>query len=333
MAESGKIDPMHQFAIEPLFGTDHLSLGGYNIAFTNSALYMVAAAVVLWIFVIGGMKRELVPGRWQMAVEYMTGFIKSLLIANVGEGGKKYIPYVFSLFMFILLANLLGLLPLGLVGLHPFTFTSHFTATGVLAILSFSIVLIVGFWKHGLHFFSLFVPHGTPLPMIPVIFPIELVSFMVRPFSLGLRLFVAMTAGHVLLKVLAGFVINSSNAGVGYGLTVGSASFILMIGISALEVLVAVIQAYVFALLTSVPGVGRMTAAGITTWTQKPQSCSVLAWPPLVRVSPRSVWATCSHRSWKALCAIRVPLTASRAACSSVSPRPNFWACWRSLSP
>nr|WP_245405615.1 F0F1 ATP synthase subunit A [Sphingobium sp. Sx8-8] len=243
---------MHQFAIEPLFGTDHLSIGGFNIAFTNSALYMVAAAVVLWIFVVGGMKRELVPGRWQMAVEYMTGFIKSLLIANVGEGGKKYIPYVFSLFMFILLANLLGLLPLGLVGLHPFTFTSHFTATGVLAIMSFSIVLAVGFYKHGFHFFSLFVPHGTPLPMIPVIFPIELISFMVRPFSLGLRLFVAMTAGHVLLKVLAGFVINASNAGVGYGLTVGSASFILMIGISALEVLVAVIQAYVFALLTSV---------------------------------------------------------------------------------
>ncbi|MFP5435480.1 MAG: F0F1 ATP synthase subunit A, partial [Alphaproteobacteria bacterium] len=151
MAESGKIDPMHQFAIEPLFGTDQLSLGGFNIAFTNSALYMVLAAVVLWIFVIGGMKRELVPGRWQMAVEYMTGFIKNLLIANVGEGGKKYIPYVFSLFMFILLANLLGLLPLGLVGLHPFTFTRHFTATGVLAIMSFSIVLIVGFAKHGFH--------------------------------------------------------------------------------------------------------------------------------------------------------------------------------------
>ncbi|WP_336970837.1 F0F1 ATP synthase subunit A [Sphingobium aromaticiconvertens] len=252
MAESGKIDPMHQFAIEPLFGTDHLSIGGFNIAFTNSALYMVATAIVLWLFVMMGMKRDLVPGRWQMAVETMTGFIKNLLIANVGEGGKKYIPYVFSLFMFILLANLLGLLPLGLIGMHPFTFTSHFTATGVLAIMSFSIVLIVGFWKHGFHFFSLFIPHGTPLPMIPVIFPIELISFMVRPFSLGLRLFVAMTAGHVLLKVLAGFVINSSNAGVGYGLTVGTASFVLMIGISALEMLVAVIQAYVFALLTSV---------------------------------------------------------------------------------
>jgi F-type H+-transporting ATPase subunit a len=251
VAESGKIDPMHQFAIEPLFGTDHWSIGGFNIAFTNSAAWMLVSAVVLWIFVAGGMKRQLVPGRWQMAVEFFTGFIDKLMMENVGAAGKKYVPYVFSLFMFILLANLLGLLPLGIVGVHPFTFTSHFTVTGVLAILSFSIVLIVGFWKHGLHFFSLFVPHGTPLPMIPVIFPIELVSFLVRPFSLGLRLFVAMTAGHVLLKVLAGFVINSTNAGAGYGVLVGVPSFVLMVGISALEMLVAVIQAYVFALLTS----------------------------------------------------------------------------------
>jgi F-type H+-transporting ATPase subunit a len=250
-AESGKIDPMHQFAIEPLFGTGHWSLGGYNIAFTNSALWMVLTVIVLWLFMLGGMKRQLVPGRWQAAVEMMTGFIDNLLLANVGKAGRTYVPYVFSLFMFILIANLLGLLPLGLVGLHPFTFTSHFTVTGVLAILSFSIVLIVGFFKHKLHFFSLFIPHGTPLPMIPFIFIIELVSFMVRPFSLGLRLFVAMTAGHVLLKVLAGFVINSTNAGAGYGLTVGISSFALMIGISALEMLVACIQAYVFALLTS----------------------------------------------------------------------------------
>lgn len=251
MAESGKIDPMHQFAIEPLFGTDHLSLGGYNIAFTNSALWMVISALVLWVFVAGGMKRDLVPGRWQAAVEFFTGFIDKTLTDNCGSAGKKYVPYVFSLFMFILMGNLLGLLPLGIFGLHPFTFTSHFTITGILAILSFSIVLIVGFAKHKLHFFSLFVPHGTPLPMIPVIFPIELVSFLVRPFSLGLRLFVAMTAGHVLLKVLAGFVINSSNAGLGFGVAVGIPSFILMVGISALEVLVAGIQAYVFALLTS----------------------------------------------------------------------------------
>lgn len=242
---------MHQFAIEPMFGTDHWELGGYNIAFTNSALWMAISAVLLWAFVAMGMKRQLVPGRWQMAVEFFTGFIDNLLQSSAGAAGKKYVPYVFSLFMFILMANLLGLMPIGLFGLHPFTFTSHFTITGALAILSFSIVLIVGFAKHKLHFFSLFVPHGTPLPMIPFIFLIELVSFMVRPFSLGLRLFVAMTAGHVLLKVLAGFVINSTNAGAGFGVMVGIPSFVLMVGISALEMLVAVIQAYVFALLTS----------------------------------------------------------------------------------
>ncbi len=251
MAESGKIDPMHQFTIEPLLGTDHWSIGGYNIAFTNSALWMVLAAVGLWLFVALGMKRQLVPGRWQMAVETMTGFIDNLLIANIGPKGKTYLPYVFSLFMFILFANILGLLPLGLVGSHAFTFTSHFTATGVLAVLSFSIVLVVGFARHGLHFFSLFVPHGTPLPMIPFIFVVELLSFLVRPFSLGLRLFVAMMAGHILLEVLSGFVINSANAGLGWGALIGVPSFLLMIGICALELLVAVIQAYVFALLTS----------------------------------------------------------------------------------
>lgn len=250
-AEQGKVDPMHQFTIEPLFGSDGWQIAGYNIAFTNSALWMAIAAVALWIFVAGGMKRQMVPGRWQMAVESFTGFIDGMLEANVGKAGRKYVPYIFSLFMFILFANLLGLLPLGLIGIHPFTFTSHFTVTGVLAIMSFAIVLIVGFWKHRLHFFSLFVPQGTPLPMIPLIFLIELVSFMVRPFSLGLRLFVAMMAGHVLLEVLSSFVINGFNAGLGIGPVVGVLSFFLMIAICALEILVAGIQAYVFALLAS----------------------------------------------------------------------------------
>ena len=251
MAEAAKVDPMYQFTIEPMFGTDHWQIAGYNIAFTNSSLWMAIAAVALLIFVAGGLKRELVPGRWQMAVEGFTGFIDNLLAANIGPAGKKYVPYIFSLFMFILFANILGLMPLGLVGLHPFTFTSHFTATGVLAVMSFAIVLIVGFWKHKLHFFSLFVPHGTPLVMIPLIFMIELVSFLVRPFSLGLRLFVAMMAGHVLLEVLSGFVINGVNAGLGIGPVVSVLSFALMIAICALEILVAGIQAYVFALLTS----------------------------------------------------------------------------------
>jgi F-type H+-transporting ATPase subunit a len=250
-AEQAKVDPMHQFTIEPLFGTGHWEIAGYNIAFTNSALWMALTTLALLVFVAGGMKRQLVPGRWQMAVEGFTGFIDNLLAANIGPAGKKYVPYIFSLFMFILFANLLGLLPLALFGVHPFTPTSHFTVTGVLAVLSFAIVLIVGFWRHGFHFFSLFVPHGTPIWLMWLIPVIELISFLVRPFSLALRLFVAMMAGHILLELLAGFVIDGSNAGGIWTGIVSIPSFLLMIGISALELLVAGIQAYVFALLTS----------------------------------------------------------------------------------
>ena len=250
-AEKGSVDPMHQFAIEPMFGTDHWQIAGHNIAFTNSALWMAITTLVLFVFMRGGMKRELVPGRWQMAVESFTGFIDGLLAANVGPAGKKYVPYIFSLFMFILFSNILGLLPLGLVGVHPFTATSHFSVTGVLAIMSFTIVLVVGFWRHGFHFFSLFVPHGTPLWLMWLIPVIELISFLVRPFSLALRLFVAMMAGHVLLEVLSSFVISSANSGPLWGSVVGLPSFLLMVAICALEVLVAGIQAYVFALLTS----------------------------------------------------------------------------------
>ncbi|MFL9840926.1 F0F1 ATP synthase subunit A [Sphingomonas sp. ST-64] len=241
---------MHQFEVTSI--ADMFTIGGHQIAFTNSALWMGLAAIALWLFMLGGMKREVIPGRWQMAVEGFTGFIDNLLKANIGAEGRKFLPYVFSLFMFILFANVMGLLPFGVVpGVHPFTATSHFTITGVLAILSFSIVLVVGFAKHGLRFFSLFVPKGTPIPVLLLVAPIEFVSFMVRPFSLALRLFVAMTAGHILLKVLAGFIINSANAGAGWGVLVGVPSFALMLGVSALELLVAGVQAYVFALLTS----------------------------------------------------------------------------------
>ena len=247
-AEEGKVDPMHQFTIEPLMGSGTWEVAGVNIAFTNSALWMMITTIVLIAFVQMGSKHQLIPSRWQMAVESLTGFVDNMVQANIGKEGRKYLPYVFSLFTFILFANILGLMPLGVIGLHPFTFTSHFTVTGVLAVISFS---IVGFWKHGLKFFTLFVPHGTPWPMVPIIAPIEFVSFMVRPFSLALRLFVAMMAGHVLLEVLSSFVIDGTNAGLGFGLLVGLPSFVLMIGICALELLVAAIQAYVFALLTA----------------------------------------------------------------------------------
>ncbi len=250
-AEGSGIDPMHQFRVEPVLGHP-LMIGGYDLSFTNSALFMVIVFVALWVFMLGGMKRALVPGRWQIAVEGVTNFVSNMMQANIGPKGKAFTPYVFSLFMFILFANLIGLVPLGVVpGWHPFTVTSHITVTAVLAFVSFAIVLIVGFLKHGFHFFSLFVPHGTPKVMIPLIFVIELASFLVRPFSLGLRLFVAMTAGHILLDVFASFVVQGLNSGPGIGWVVSLLSFIMIVGVSALELLVSAIQAYVFALLTS----------------------------------------------------------------------------------
>lgn len=247
MFAAAKIDPMHQFTVEPLLP---LHIGGYDISFTNSAAWMLVALVVIYGFMAMGMKRQLVPGRWQAAVEGLTGFIDDLVRVNIGPEGRRYTPYIFSLFTFILVANLLGLIPLAIFGIHPFTPTSHFSITGVLAILSFSIVLIVGFWRHGLHFFSLFIPQGTPWYMVPLIAPIEFISFMVRPFSLGLRLFVAMFAGHILMEVFGSFIVSGFNGGpLGWG--VGALSFAFIIGVTALELLVCAIQAYVFALLTS----------------------------------------------------------------------------------
>jgi F-type H+-transporting ATPase subunit a len=248
VAAETRIDPMHQFQISPLAG-GHLT--GSPFVFTNSALWMLIILALLWLFMMGGMKRQLVPGRWQAAVEGMTGFVENMLSTSVGPAGRAFVPWVFTIFTFILACNLMGLMPLALVGAQPFTVTSQFTVTGVMAIISFSIVLIVGFWRHGFHFFSLFVPHGTPFVLKLLIVPIEFVSFMVRPFSLALRLFVAMIAGHILVDVFASFVINGLNHGGVIGPAISLISFLFIIGVMALEMLVCAIQAYVFALLTS----------------------------------------------------------------------------------
>jgi F-type H+-transporting ATPase subunit a len=247
VAAESKIDPMHQFTVEPLVP---LHIGPYDVSFTTSSLWMLVALALIFGFMALGMKRQLVPDRWQAAVEGLTGFIEDTVRVNIGPEGRKFVPYIFSLFTFILVSNLLGLLPLAIFGIHAFTTTSQFSLTGVLAVLSFSIVLIVGFWRHGLHFFSLFIPHGTPWYMVPLIFLIELISFMVRPFSLGLRLFVAMIAGHILMEVFGNFVVSGFNGGaVGWG--VGLLSFLFITFVVALELLVCAIQAYVFALLTT----------------------------------------------------------------------------------
>lgn len=248
MAAETAIDPMHQFQISPIAG----ALDGSPFVFTNSALWMFIVLGLIWLFMVGGMKRSLVPGRWQVASEGVTTFITSMLSTNVGPEGRKYVPWVFTVFMFILFANLLGMMPFAIVpGLHPFTVTSQFTVTGVMAIISFGTVLVVGLWKHKLHFFSLFVPHGTPFVLKLLIVPIEFVSFMVRPFSLALRLFVAMIAGHILVEVFGNFIVQGLNAGGVVGPSISAISFIFIVGVMALELLVCAIQAYVFALLTS----------------------------------------------------------------------------------
>ena len=247
MAVETKIDPMHQFQIAPIFG----NLDGSAFVFTNSALWMIIVLACITGFMLMGMKRELVPGRWQMAAEGMVGFVNNMVDSSIGPKGRAYLPWVFTSFIFILFANFLGAMPLAAVGAHPFTVTSQFTITGILALMSFSIVLITGFWRHKLHFFSLFVPSGTPFLLKLLIVPIEFISFMVRPFSLAIRLFVAMIAGHILVEVFANFVVQGLNAGGAAGPAISVVSFAFIMGVMALELLVCAIQAYVFALLTA----------------------------------------------------------------------------------
>ena len=249
MAAETKIDPMHQFQIDPIFG----QLGPNNpFAFTNSSLWMLVLLVLITGFMVMGMRRELVPGRWQVAAEGLVGFMNSMVESSIGPQGRTYLPWIFTAFIFILFANFVGSMPFAVVpGAHPFTVTSQFTVTGAMSIISFAIVLGVGFWKHGLHFFSLFVPKDTPLLLKLLITPVEFISFAVRPFSLGLRPFVAMFAGHILLDVFGNFVVQGINSGTAAGYGVSTLAFFFVVFVNALELLVGAIQAYVFALLTS----------------------------------------------------------------------------------
>ena len=245
---AGKIDPMHQFTIEPIAGSFQ---GANPFVFTNSALWLLIVLGTLYLFMLGGMKRQLIPGRWQVAVEGLTGFVDSMVTQSIGPQGRKHMPWVFTAFTFILFANLMGAMPFGIIpGAHPFTVTSQFIITGVMALISFAIVLGVGFYKHGLHFLSLFWPKGMPVGLKFLIAPIEVISFAVRPFSLGLRPFIAMFAGHILLEVFGNFVVQGLNAS-GGGILVSLLCFLFIAFVSALELLVGAIQAYVFALLTS----------------------------------------------------------------------------------
>ncbi len=242
-AEQAKVDPMYQFTIEPLAGSSGWELAGYNIAFTNSALWMLITTVVLFLFVLGGMKRELVPGRWQMMVESFTGFIDNMLEANIGKAGRKYVPYVFSLFMFVLAANLIGMFP------YAFTVTSHIIVTFSLAMLVFLTVTIYGLWRNGLGFLRLFMPSGVPIALAPIIVPIEIVSYISRPISHSVRLFAVMLAGHITLKVFAGFVVSLGGMGA-LGMFGAILPLVMTVALTGLEFLMSVIQAYIFTMLT-----------------------------------------------------------------------------------
>ena len=247
MAAEAKIDPMHQFVIEPIAGSFQ---GGNPFVFTNSALWLLIVLGTIYAFMLGGMKRQLVPGRWQVAVEGLISFVEDMVHSSIGPEGRKYVPWVFTAFIFLLFANLMGNMPFAATGIHPFTVTSQFTITGVMSIITFVIVLGVGFWKHGLHFFSLFTPPSVHWIGKVLLFPIEFISFAVRPFSLGLRPFIAMFAGHILLDIFGNFVVQGFNAG-GGGIAISILCFLFVAFISALELLVAAIQAYVFAILTA----------------------------------------------------------------------------------
>jgi F-type H+-transporting ATPase subunit a len=239
------MDPIHQFHISKLFPIAHI--GPADIAFTNSALFMVLAVGGIVIFLLGStQRRALVPGRLQMAAELFYSFMADALRNAAGPDGMVFFPLVFSLFMFILFANVLGLIPF--VG---FTVTSHIIITVALALLVFLTVIIAGFWRNGLHFFRNFVPTGVPGYMLPLVVPIEVMSFLTRPVSHSIRLFANMLAGHITLQVFAGFITMLAAIGV-IGWIGALLPLFMMVALTALDLLVAVLQAYVFAILTCI---------------------------------------------------------------------------------
>jgi F-type H+-transporting ATPase subunit a len=238
------VDPIHQFNINNWFTIT--KVGWREIAFTNSAMFMFIAVIGIAVLMLGFTRsRALVPGRLQSLAEISYEFVADTLRSATGEAGMKFFPFVFTIFMFVLFANMLGLLP------YAFTVTSHIIITAALALLVFFTVIIYGFWKNGLRFFKLFVPSGVPGYILPFVVAIEVLSFLSRPISHSVRLFANMLAGHITLKVFGGFV--TMIAGIGVAGWFGAALPMVMIVIlTALELLVAFLQAYVFAILTCI---------------------------------------------------------------------------------
>ncbi|MCO6186935.1 F0F1 ATP synthase subunit A [Rhizobium sp. L1K21] len=237
----GKVDPLHQFQIQELVP---LHFGDLNLSFTNSSLFMVITVLAASLFLyVATSSRALIPGRLQSTAELSYEFVSNMLRDGAGTAGMRFFPFVFSIFMFVLVANLFGMVP------YFFTVTSHIIVTFALAILVIGTVVIYGFWKNGLSFLNIFVPSGVPVALLPLVSLIELVSFLSRPVSLSVRLFANMLAGHITLKVFAGFVgMLGAMGAIGIG---GAVLPLLMtVALTGLEFLVAFLQAYVFAVLT-----------------------------------------------------------------------------------
>jgi F-type H+-transporting ATPase subunit a len=238
------MDPIHQFQIKNILTFGHI--GGVEIALTNSALFMFTALALISLLMLGATgPRALVPGRMQAIAEMSYEFVATTLRSSAGVEGMRFFPLVFTIFMFVLTVNLVGIIP------YSFTVTSHIIITISLALLVFFTVIVYGFWRNGLHFFKLFVPSGIPIYILPLVSFIEVLSFVSRPISHSVRLFANMLAGHITLKVFGGFVVMLGSAGAlgWFGATLPLAMIVIL---TALELLVAFLQAYVFAILTCI---------------------------------------------------------------------------------
>ncbi len=241
---SGGIDPIHQFEISKIGPS--INLFGVDVSLTNSALFMILAVAIIYAIMIYGTRlKAIVPGRLQSAAEMLYEFMADTVRSTTGKEGLKFLPLVFSLFIFVLICNLVGLIP------GTFTVTSHIVVTFMFAMLVISTVIIYGFMAHGTRFLGLFVPSGVPAPLLPFIVLIEIISFISRPISLSMRLFANMLAGHIALKVFAGFIVLMTTAG-GAAIALSPLPLAMIVALYALELLVACLQAFVFSILTCI---------------------------------------------------------------------------------
>ena len=231
-------NPMHQFEVYKI--GPEITLGEINLSFTNASLFMAITAILILSFLfIGTKKKTLIPSKMQLVAEMSYTFVAKMINDTAGSSAKSFFPFIFTLFMFVLFANMVGMLP------YSFTVTSHIIVTFVLAAIVFIGVTILGFIKHGIKYLELFVPKGVPIVLLPLIVVIEIISYLSRPVSLSVRLFANMMAGHTMLKVVGGFVIS-------LGLLGGWLPLGFSVALTGLEILVAFLQAYVFAILTCI---------------------------------------------------------------------------------